>query len=428
MLKAETGTKPNHAANIAWLSEKFWNYLCIFYVRVRSNRPRQRSKHERSDIMLPLPAPVIQLADPVPWFSARTITGDTVDLHVDAGRWVVLCFLGSLAERSVATQLVEILSMAGLFQEHHCVFYGVLSEPPPDMTVLARISGPALAFLADYQGSLAATYGAAGSPRTIVLDPMLRAIANVSFDPPDTHTALVRGLLTSLPAPEHSAGLELPAPVLVVPRVLDFELCDALVQVFEQCGGEESGFLLDRNGQTETVIDYALKRRQDVPLVNDEVRALIRDRIVRRLLPPIERYFQFRATRMDRYRLCRYDSDTSGHFFRHRDNLNAAARHRRFALSINLNKDFEGGTLRFPEFGGTTYKPPIGAGLVFSCGILHEVLPVTAGRRYAFIAFFYDEADAVLRETMNAHIKDTEAQYVGGRDRLFPDIDRPEET
>ncbi len=37
----------------------------------------------------------IALGDPVPWFGARTVTGATIDLHVDAGRWIVLAFAGT---------------------------------------------------------------------------------------------------------------------------------------------------------------------------------------------------------------------------------------------------------------------------------------------------------------------------------------------
>jgi hypothetical protein len=37
----------------------------------------------------------IILGHRVPWFSAPLITGGTFDLHVSAGRWVVLSFLGS---------------------------------------------------------------------------------------------------------------------------------------------------------------------------------------------------------------------------------------------------------------------------------------------------------------------------------------------
>ena len=62
--------------------------------------------------------------------------------------------------------------------------------------------------------------------------------------------------------------------------------------------------------------------------------------------------------------------------------------HRRFAVSVNLNaEDFEGGTLRFPEFGDQRYCAATGAALVFSSSLLHEALPVTAGRRFVVLGF-----------------------------------------
>jgi len=35
---------------------------------------------------------------------------------------------------------------------------------------------------------------------------------------------------------------------------------------------------------------------------------------------------------------------------------------------------------------------------VFSCSLLHEATPVSAGRRYAFLPFLYDGAAAEVRE------------------------------
>jgi predicted 2-oxoglutarate/Fe(II)-dependent dioxygenase YbiX/peroxiredoxin len=363
----------------------------------------------------------IALGDPVPWFGARTLAGAQVDLHVDAGRWVVLSFLGSLAEPTARTAIASLLDHAAAFREDHCVFYGILSETPADAAVLVGISGPAMGFIVDEGGALARTYGAEGSPRTIVLDPLLRAVANVALDHPDGHGHVVGGFLDHLPAVDASAGVPLTAPVLIVPRVFEFELCDALVDLYRRSGGEDSGFLLDQDGKTATVIDHRLKRRQDLVLVDPETRAVLRDRIVRRLLPAIERFFQFKATRMDRYMISCYDAELGGHFYRHRDNVNAGARHRRFAVSLNLNNEYDGCDLRCPEFGRQTYRAPAGGAIVFSCGMLHEVTPVTRGRRYAFVPFLYGEEDAAVREAMNAQLQAGETQYVGGLDRLFPD-------
>jgi predicted 2-oxoglutarate/Fe(II)-dependent dioxygenase YbiX/peroxiredoxin len=365
---------------------------------------------------------VIALGDPVPWFSARTITGAQIDLHVDAGRWVVLCFLGSLVEPPSMADLATILSeCAEVFREDHCVFYGVLSEAPADAELLASISGPAMGYILDETGELARAYGAWGSRRTFVLDPMLRAVANIAFDHPDNHAAVVTGFLNHLPEVGVSAGVPLSAPVLIVPRVFDFDLCDALIDLYKRQGGEDSGFLLDQDGRTATVVNHALKRRQDLVLVDPQTRAILRDQIVRRLLPAIERFFQFKATRMDRYMVSCYDSVLGGHFYRHRDNLNAGARHRRFAVSLNLNSDYDGCDLRCPEFGHQTYRAPAGGAVVFSCGMLHEVTPVTRGQRYAFIPFLYGEEDAAVREAMNAQLQSGETHYVGGLDRLYPD-------
>ncbi len=38
----------------------------------------------------------ILVGDPIAWFSARTVTGHAFELQVSAGRWVALCFMGSL--------------------------------------------------------------------------------------------------------------------------------------------------------------------------------------------------------------------------------------------------------------------------------------------------------------------------------------------
>lgn len=169
------------------------------------------------------------------------------------------------------------------------------------------------------------------------------------------------------------------------------------------------------------MIDHHLKRRQDLVIAVPELRETIRQQVVHRLLPPIARYFQFEATRMDRYLVSCYDSALGGHFFRHRDNVNAGAQHRRFAVSINLGDDYEGCDLVFPEFGRRTYRAPVGGAVVFSCGALHEVTPIRRGRRYAFLPFLYGEADAALRRRNNARLREGEALYADDdNDRLFP--------
>jgi hypothetical protein len=51
---------------------------------------------------------------------------------------------------------------------------------------------------------------------------------------------------------------------------------------------------------------------------------------------------------------------------------------------------------------------------------LHQVTPVTRGRRNAILAFLYGGADAALREANNAKLHASAARYVTDSDLLFP--------
>jgi predicted 2-oxoglutarate/Fe(II)-dependent dioxygenase YbiX/peroxiredoxin len=363
----------------------------------------------------------VVLGDPVPWFSAPLVTGGSFDLHVSAGRWVVLSFLGSPANPRAMAELAELARASASLSEDHAIIGCVFTGPPDDIASLAAISNNKLFCLADYDGAITRAFGAQEMPRTVVLDPMLRAIADIAWDIPQGHAETVRNVLRGLPAVDDSAGVPMFAPALMVPRVFSFEICDFLVQFYDQQGGVDSGFQFDVAGKTTTLSNWKLKRRSDVAVAAPEVRDLVRGQIVRRLVPAIEQFFQFRATRMDRCIIACYDSEVGGHFHRHRDNVNAGAQHRRFAVSINLNNNFEGCDLMFPEFGRKAYRPSEGGALVFSCGALHQVTPVTKGRRYAFLAFLYGEEDVRKREANNARLHFGETLYTSGQDRLFPE-------
>ena len=364
----------------------------------------------------------VRLGDPAPWFSAPTIAGGSADLHVSGGRWVVISFLGDLATPRGEAECWSLISCIEGMSEDHLVAYAVLTAPPADPVAVVGSAPAMLRYVADYDGALTRLFGAAEAPRSVVLDPMLRVIAIIPWDHPAGHAGVLQQMVKSLPSVDDSGGVPMTAPALIVPRVFDFEFCDFLVRLYDKMGGDDSGFLLDVEGKTRTVLNHRLKRRRDLLIVVPELRERIRDQLVRRLLPAVERYFQFGATRMDRYMISCYDATEGGHFFRHRDNINAGAQHRRFAVSINLNRDYDGCDLIFPEFGRRTYRAPVGGAVVFSCGALHEVTPITRGRRYAFLPFLYGEADAALRAANNARLDESSAQYQIGDDLLYPAV------
>jgi predicted 2-oxoglutarate/Fe(II)-dependent dioxygenase YbiX len=100
-----------------------------------------------------------------------------------------------------------------------------------------------------------------------------------------------------------------------------------------------------------------------------------------------------------------YDAAEGGYFRAHRDDTTKGTARRRYAVSLFLNPDeYEGGYLRFPEFGNLLYSAPIGGAVVFSCSLLHEATKVTRGRRYMFLPFSYDEAAAKFREENEQYV------------------------
>jgi predicted 2-oxoglutarate/Fe(II)-dependent dioxygenase YbiX len=197
--------------------------------------------------------------------------------------------------------------------------------------------------------------------------------------------------------------------------VFEPEFCRRLVAYYDERGGEDFGFMRDIDGRTTLVTDHAFKRRRDCRIDDPALKREAMARVHRRIVPEIRQAYMFEATRMERYIVACYDAGEGGYFRPHRDNTTVGTAHRRFAVTINLNaEEYEGGNLRFPEFGRAVFRAPTGGAVVFSCALLHEALPVTAGRRYAFLPFLYDEEAAKQREAANPYLAPGVGEYVSG--------------
>lgn len=179
------------------------------------------------------------------------------------------------------------------------------------------------------------------------------------------------------------------APVLQIPDVLEPEFCAALIRhLQDDCGGgEPSAVRVMHNGRQHLEIDPSIKLRRESPPRDPALEARLHERLMRRALPEIARVYQFQVGRRDPFKLLAYPAD-AGYFRAHRDNETSDVAHRRFALSVNLDAGaYDGGEFRFPEFGPHRFSPATGTALVFSCSLLHEVLPVARGVRYAMTTF-----------------------------------------
>ena len=207
--------------------------------------------------------------------------------------------------------------------------------------------------------------------------------------------AAVAAHLATLAARPREAAFDdgLPAPVLIVPDVLSADLCRELIQHFEAgrptFGGMAS---VGADGTAVHKIDAGKKHRYDLVLgAGDPYLSKVMGGVVARCVPEIKRAFQVDIAHTDRMLLARYD-ESGGYFRRHRDNSAPSVAYRQFALSLNLNDDYDGGHVLFPEYNDRRHRPPAGAGVVFSCSLLHEAAPITRGRRYCALTFLHDAA------------------------------------
>ncbi|MCQ4159016.1 2OG-Fe(II) oxygenase [Roseomonas sp. GC11] len=249
--------------------------------------------------------------------------------------------------------------------------------------------------LFDAEGRLAAGLGLAGdgvaviSPRGRLA--FLRAGMEAPGGAPEEVLEMALDLLPEPPAappPVLRGG----APALIIPDVLEPAFIAALLAHWEK--GEKTR---DRVASTAGAANAAqnIKRRTDVWLDDQGLYATYRLRLERRVLPELWRAYRFRAASFEMPRIGCYDASDAGGFGAHRDNRTPYTAHRRFAMSLNLNTGaYAGGALNFPEFGPELYEPPAGGAVLFCCDLLHEAMPVTAGRRFAIFTFLTDAAGA----------------------------------
>jgi predicted 2-oxoglutarate/Fe(II)-dependent dioxygenase YbiX/peroxiredoxin len=356
---------------------------------------------------------LLQPGEPAPWFSADTQTKPGFQFHLAAGRYVALCFFQSAA-RSDSSQILASALQSPLFDDYSAAFFGVSTDPSDAEQGRLVERHPGVRHFRDFSGVISRAYGAIASTasasdyraHTLLLDPTLRVAAVIPFSgSPAAHLSQLTAELEKLPPLGDSVAATMQAPVLVAPRVFEPEFCRTLIDYYERFGGAETGAMREIDGKTVEVLDYAHKRRRDQEIQDEALRLACMTRIHDRLAPEIARVFQFRATRIERYVVACYDADAGGHFRPHRDNTTRGTAHRRFAVSLHLNTgEYEGGELRFPEFGPQRYSAPPGGAVVFSCSLLHEALPITAGKRFVFLPFLYDEAAARIRDENRKYV------------------------
>lgn len=358
-----------------------------------------------------------------PLFVAESSNNPRFNFSTVGGRYIMLTFYGSAADPGMQKVLADAAAATDIFNDQQACFFGVSIDPDDRDLQRVHPQNVGYRFFWDFDQAISRKYGVIEGepgpdgavdfkPVSILIDPMMRIMGHQPIDNPETHIAQMVEFLGRLPKISDPVAAQAHAPALIIPRVFEPEFCKHLIALYDKNGGEDSGFMRDVGGKTVGMVDYSHKRRRDYQITDDELQKAAQHRIRRRLVPEIQKAFQFEVTRMERYIVACYDAGEGGYFRPHRDNTTKGTAHRRFAATINLNaEDYDGGYLRFPEYGPQLFKPPTGGAAVFSCSMLHEALPVTKGTRYVFLPFLYDEAAAAIREDNNEFLSDNIGSY-----------------
>ncbi|HTR84823.1 MAG TPA: 2OG-Fe(II) oxygenase [Reyranella sp.] len=232
-------------------------------------------------------------------------------------------------------------------------------------------------------------FGGAGGlrQRVIVLDPNQRVAAAFDTRALPAAAEAIKVLADSVRS--HSGADQVlrsaMAPVLVLPRVFEPEFCTQVIRLWEKGDHQDSG-VSSRYGNVGVL---ELKRTEDYMVSEPMMQKAISDRLAYRIGPELTKVFAFdRQFTFDAHVVLSYSAEGEHFFGAHRDNGAPTTADRAFAVSLNLNDDFDGGELVFPEYAGVKVSPPKGAAAVFSCSVLHQALPVTRGRRFVLTSFF----------------------------------------
>ena len=360
--------------------------------------------------------PFPEFGEPAPWFTAESLANKDYKFHSVAGRYVLLAFVGEVETAETQGAVTALTGEAAQFDDIRATAFIVVTSHSALEQPVMRAAAEKLRVFIDHDRAISRLYGAAAQPGTdapyrpyaLLLDRALRGLSRVGIARMDE----LIGSLTRMADPHDPTMGPDHAPVLLIPRVFERELCRTLIDYYHKHDSHDSGVMREIDGKTTLVLTPNFKQRRDCEITDPDLMTVTRERVAKRVVPEIRKAYQFNITRMERYLVARYAEGGEGFFRPHRDNTTKGTAHRKFALTINLNaEDYDGGELRFAEYGMRTYKPPTGGACVFSCSMLHEATPVTRGERFCYLPFLYDDVGAKVREQNHAFLDENVGSY-----------------
>lgn len=317
-----------------------------------------------------------------------------------SGHYLVLVFLNDTRDEQAVPLLSALASRQPQFEARNATVIALSATSDAARNLaLKRAAAFPWPIACDSTGAIFASYGLHkenGEAVRLVLVTPYRQIRTWFDSPKDVDETLttIMDVLENTQAAEELRWGPPHAPILVVPNVLSAEECGNLVASFET--GAPFMVRPPRPGEIAgnyniPVYEHDRQDRVDQIIKDKATLALLDERIFGRVTPMIKKAFAFDVTRREDLHIARYVGERGGFAMGHRDNTSPATAYRRFALSMSLNDDYEGGEIAFKEFSPKGYRVPAGTAMVFSSSLLHEVQETTAGTRYNLISHLFNE-------------------------------------
>ena len=162
-------------------------------------------------------------------------------------------------------------------------------------------------------------------------------------------------------------------PYLLVEDVLNPELLNKVIKYYKD--NVDKAIIHNSSGKNRLHVHPNLELEKEID-----------NRLSRSLFPEIKKVFYFDVNNRESYKISSYDAVTSGRFHSHRDTPKPH-QHRRYAMSLLLNDDYEGGDLYLAEYG-ISIKPKKNCAFIFPGIYSHQVKQITKGSRMCMISFF----------------------------------------
>ncbi|MEZ5892294.1 MAG: redoxin domain-containing protein [Parvularculaceae bacterium] len=331
--------------------------------------------------------------------------GRTFDTNDDylMGRPMVMAFAPARPDDDALAELKAFAGLSGEWRKYgvNAVLLSLETDNAALREMKERVGWPGSA-ISDPTGRIFAFYGllkdkdipGATGLRTIVITAQRRIGAVYDLGAHRDHARrALESVLRSSASEENFVADH--APVLIIPNVFSKPECDELVAYYER---ETHPVDFDRSNPATRDIDTKLpmwehnrQDRIDLVVRHPVTLDILNKRIFSVVAPMVKKAFGYQANKRESVNIARYEGTRSGVIMGHRDNVQPEVSHRRFALTIALNDDYDGGGVVFREFSSHGYRGAPGTAFVFSSALLHEVQEVTRGRRYVMISHLYSD-------------------------------------